>query len=90
MENFISNLVVANMLIVVALVGVLQSIKKVMPESAYKYLELIGIFLGALATIAQNGVSIESVLNGIVLGLAAGKLYDKIVDSVFNQFKPGE
>lgn len=90
MENFINNLVVSNILIVVALVAILQAIKKILPENAYKYLELIAIVFGAIATVAQNGLSVESVLNGIVLGLAAGKLYDKMVDSVFNQFKPGE
>lgn len=90
MGEFINNLVVANLLIVVALVAILQAIKKILPESLYKYLELIAIVLGAIATVMYKGFSVESVLNGIVLGLASGKLYDKIVDSVFNQFKPGE
>lgn len=90
MGEFINNLVVANLLIVVALVAILQAIKKILPENAYKYLELIAIVLGAIATVMYKGFSVESVLNGIVLGLASGKLYDKIVDSVFNQFKPGE
>lgn len=90
MENFINNLVVSNILIVVALVAILQAIKKILPENGYKYLELIAIVIGAIATVLYNGASIESILNGVVLGLASGKLYDKIVDSVFNQFKPGE
>lgn len=90
MGEFINNLVVANLLIVVALVAILQAIKKILPESLYKYLELIAIVLGAIATVMYKGFSVESVLNGVVLGLAAGKLYDKIVDSVFNQFKLGE
>ncbi|MDY2987721.1 MAG: hypothetical protein SOR77_08825 [Peptoniphilus sp.] len=90
MENFINNLVVSNILIVCALVAILNAIKKVLPQEMYKYLELIAICLGAVATIFYKGFGVESVLNGIVLGLASGKLYDKIVDMVFNQFKLGE
>ncbi|WP_455258272.1 hypothetical protein [Peptoniphilus asaccharolyticus] len=51
MGEFINNLVVANLLIVVALVAILQAIKKILPENAYRYLELIAIVLGAIATV---------------------------------------
>lgn len=83
MSNFFSELIFANLVIVGALVAVLEALKKLVPV---KYIELLAVGLGALATVAYRGATVESAMNGLVIGLASCKLYDKIIDLAFSNF----
>ena len=79
--NIIQELIISNILTVVALVAVLEAIKKLIPT---KYIELTALILGSVVTILIKGLTPESIINGIVIGLASCKLYDKILDLAFN------
>lgn len=84
--KFIDELIQNNLLIVFALIAILQAIKQVLPKEAFKYLDLMAIGFGIIATGFVNGFDVTAVLNGIILGLASGKLYDKLSDSIFTQY----
>lgn len=84
MSGFFEELIIRNVLVVGALVAVLEAMKKFVPV---QFIDLLAVILGALATVAYRGMTVESVLNGLVIGLASCKLYDKIVDAVFTRYK---
>ncbi len=83
--NLFQDLITANLLTVGALVAILEALKQagLIPV---RMIELVAVILGALATVALRGPSVEAILNGIVIGLASCKLYDKIIDVAFSNF----
>lgn len=90
MEKLMTEIVVSNLLIVLAIGLTIEAIKKFIPDSFKKYLELVAIICGIVLTMAYHGFVLIYALNGVVVGFAAGKLYDKIVDAVFKNFNLGD
>lgn len=87
MEKIMSEIIISNILIILAIGIIIQAIKNIIPDNATKYLELISVVLGVVLTMAYHGIVLTYALNGVIVGFAAGKMYDKIVDSIIKHIK---
>lgn len=61
------------LLVIPVLIGVLEVFKKLGIE--VRYIPVISVVLGLVTGLALNGMSVESVLTGIMYGLSACGLY---------------
>lgn len=76
-----------NLAMVIALVFILEVLKKIVP---LKLIEPLAVVLGILGTSVQGGLSLDTVINGVIIGFASCKSYDKILDIAFNKMDRDE
>lgn len=76
-----------NLAMVIALVFILEVLKKIVP---LKLIEPLAVVLGILGTSVQGGFSLDTVINGVIIGFASCKSYDKILDIAFNKMDRDE
>lgn len=69
---------------VIALVFILEVLKKIVP---LKFIEPLAVLLGILGTSIQGGLNLDTVINGVIIGFASCKSYDKILDIAFNKMR---
>ncbi len=81
MNEIIVNIITSSIVIVIAIIAILQGIKGLGVE--VKYIYLIGLILGVGFNVWATSLSIESVTTGLVIGMASGKLYDKLKEIEF-------
>lgn len=83
----VEDLMLKNLAMVIALVFILEVLKKIVP---LKLIEPLAVVLGILGTSVQGGFSLDTVINGVIIGFASCKSYDKILDIAFNKMDRDE
>lgn len=83
----VEDLMLKNLAMVIALVFILEVLKKIVP---LKLIEPLAVMLGILGTSVQGGLNLDTVINGVIIGFASCKSYDKILDIAFNKMDRDE